>query len=304
MMNTRDKVHVWPNSHPRGGGGHIHSSSMENHANSKHPSMLAQTKNTEDIRQDESHDDHQRASLCVGIKHPRYLSSQDSTVQVQLYERATKLYEKTSPQDMTRSMDNHSFSPKVTKATLKSYKPVKMVKGSHMEFPTKVYMKKATYDVPGHTSHTKSLLRHLHVKFGNTHKISTPQDQLKMFEYEVSHMEFLAQFYMKNTYNVPSSVRHPKNTTVMKTNVLNNTVTITAMMNTAVMNTAVMNTALMNNAMMNNNKMNLNKAHQVQKKTSSDADATQDQDLARVEGLHPREGITRLSALPVQPRAA
>jgi hypothetical protein len=61
---------------------------------------------------------------------------------------------------------------------------------------------------------------------------------------------------------------------------------------------------VMNNAVMNNNKMNLNKAHQVQKKTSSDADATQDQDLARVEGLHPREGITRLSALPVPPRAA
>ena len=48
MMNTRDEVHVWPNS-----------SSMEDHANHKHPSMLAQNKNNEDIR----HDDHHRASL-------------------------------------------------------------------------------------------------------------------------------------------------------------------------------------------------------------------------------------------------
>ena len=37
----------------------------------------------------------------------------------------------------------------------------------------------------------------------------------------------------------------------------------------------------------------------MEKKTSSDTVATQDPDLARVEGLHPREGITRHSALPV-----
>ena len=51
---------------------------------------------------------------------------------------------------------------------------------NHMEFLTKVYMKKNTYYVPGSNSHTKSLLRHKPViKFGNSHKTSTPQDQLK-----------------------------------------------------------------------------------------------------------------------------
>jgi hypothetical protein len=145
MMNTRDKVHVWPNSHPRGGGGHIHSSSMENHAN--------------------RHDDHHRASLYMDIHHSRYLSSHhstkpdkydesarvshqegippavpDSTDQIELFEIPSKLYgepttlatttphRKTSPQHMSISMDNHSFSPTVTMTTLKKYKPVKMDK--------------------------------------------------------------------------------------------------------------------------------------------------------------------------------
>ena len=55
-MHTKDEVYVWPNSHPRGGGGYIHSSSMKDHANHKHPIMLAQNKNTEDIRQVVRHD--------------------------------------------------------------------------------------------------------------------------------------------------------------------------------------------------------------------------------------------------------
>jgi hypothetical protein len=55
-------------------------------------------------------------------------------------------------------------------------------------------------------------------------------------------------------------------------------------------------------------------SHQVQKKLQSQqkalqdklktSSATQDTDLARDEGLHPREGITRHHALPVPPRAA
>jgi hypothetical protein len=184
MMNTRYKVHVWPNSHPKGGGGHIHSSSMENHANSKHPSMLAQTKNTEDNR----HDDHHRTSLYMDINHSRYLSS---------------------PQHMSISMDNHSFSPTVTMTTLKRYKPIKMDnnKESNMKSSIRSHVKKDTYNVHGNVSHTKSLLRHKHViKFGNSHKTSTPQDQLKMVEYEASHMESLTQLYMKrNNYDVPST---------------------------------------------------------------------------------------------------
>jgi hypothetical protein len=106
------------------------------------------------------------------------------------------------------------------------------------------------------------------------------------------------KFYLKNTYDVPSSVRHPKNTqrvilnlnndvmpynsrNMMTTNVLNNAEMNTNGMNDAVMNTSVMNTAVMNTAVMNYNNGYLNKSHQVQKKpqhkqkTSIDADANQ-----------------------------
>jgi hypothetical protein len=336
MIHTREEVLVWPNSHPRGGGGHIYSSSMKDHANHKHPSMLAQNKNTEDNRQDDSHDDHHRASLYVDINHSRYLPSHhsakpdkydgsarvslqegihpavpDSIGQIELFESPTKLYEepislttvpphrKTSPQDMSISMDNHSFSPTVTMATLKRYKSVKMdkYKDSHMKSSIRSNMKKDTYNVHGNVSHTNSLLRHESViKFGNSHKTSTPEDQLKMVEYEASHMEFLAQFHMKrNTYDVPSSARHPKNTGVLNSAMTKNANTLTT-------------------NMMNHNSGSLNKSHQVQEKlhhkqmqkalqykvkTSSDADANQDPDLAKAEGLNPREGITRHSALPV-----
>ena len=57
-----------PTDTPRGGG-HIHSSSMEDHANHKHPIMLVQNKNTEDTRQDDSYDDHHRTSLYADIGH-------------------------------------------------------------------------------------------------------------------------------------------------------------------------------------------------------------------------------------------
>jgi hypothetical protein len=60
MMHARYEVHVWPHSHPRGGGGYIHSSNMEDHAHYKHPSMLVHNMNTDDIRQEDSHDDHHR----------------------------------------------------------------------------------------------------------------------------------------------------------------------------------------------------------------------------------------------------
>ncbi len=151
-------------------------------------------------------------------------------------------------------MDNHSFSPTVTTATLKTHKPTKMDKhkGSHMESLTQGSNNKAHSYVPSSTRHTNS--------------------QLKMVEYEVSRMESLTQFHMKKNANVLTS------------------------------------------NMMNHNSGSLNKSHQVQEKphhkqmqkalqymvkTSSDADANQDPDLAKAEGLNPREGITRHSALPV-----
>ena len=53
MIHTREEVLVWPNSHPRGGGGHIYSSTRQGH----------------------SHDDNHRASLYGYINHSWYLSS-------------------------------------------------------------------------------------------------------------------------------------------------------------------------------------------------------------------------------------
>ena len=164
-----------------------------------------------------------------------------------------------------------------------------------MKSPIRSYMKKGTYDVPGSISHTKSLLRHKPVlKFGNSHKTSTSQDQLKMVEYKDPHMEFLTQFYMKkNTYDVPSSVRHPKNAPSVSLN-------LDLSPNMAKKALKVFEYE--------------QKAHQVQKKlqheqkklrykkkTSSDSDTRQDQDLAKFEGLHPREGITRHHAILVAP---
>jgi hypothetical protein len=78
-------------------------------------------------------------------------------------------------------------------------------------------------------------------------------------------------------------------------------------MNNASMTTAVMNTAVMTTSVTDHDNGYLNKAQKslhYKRKTSGDADACQDQDLARFEGLHPREAITRLSALPVLPHAA
>ena len=82
----------------------------------------------------------------------------------------------------------------------------------------------------------------------------------------------------KNTYDVPSSVRHPKNA-----------------------HSVSLNQDLSPNMAKKTLKVLWceQKALQYKVKTSSDAVATQDPDLARVEGLHPRECITRHSALPV-----
>ena len=250
MMLTRDKVHVWPNSHPRGGGGQIHNSCMKKHTNNKDPSMMAQNKNTEDNRQDDSHDDHHRASLYLDINLSWYLPSHHSTKpdkydgparvslhegtplavtdskgQSKLFKSPTKLHEetipmattpphrKTIPKDISISMDNHSFSPTVTTATLKKYQDhLKM--GKYVKSSIGSYMKKDTYDVPG--------------------SVSLNQD--------------LSPNMAKKTLKVLWCEQ---------------------------------------------------KALQYKVKTSSDAVATQDPDLARVEGLHPREGITRHSALPV-----
>ena len=47
---------------------------------------------------------------------------------------------------------------------------------------------------------------------GNSHRASTSKDHLKKVEYKDSHMESPIQSCMKkDTYDVPSSDRHPKN---------------------------------------------------------------------------------------------
>ena len=105
-----------------------------------------------------------------------------------------------------------------------------------------------------------------------------------MVEYKVYHMEFL-------TYDVPSSIRHPKNAPSVRFNLyLSPNMTKKALKVPEYKQ----------------------KTHQIQKKlqfeqeklqyknkTSSDSDTSQDQDLAMFEGLHPREGITGHHALPV-----
>ena len=137
---------------------------------------------------------------------------------------------------------------------------------------------------------------------GNSQKRSTTKDRLKIGKLKKLQMESLTKFsisiskghlkigklkklqmaslitfsMMKNTDDAPSSVKVPKTTTSIG--------------------------------------LSLGHSHYVAKKvlrmseykvkTSSDADANQDQDLARVEGLHPREDITRHSALLVPPREA
>ena len=138
---------------------------MEDHANHKYSSMLAQNKNTEDIRQDDRHDDHHRASLYMDINHLRYLSSQDSTDQIKLYESPVILYEepiqlattllhrKTSLQVTPISMNKHPFSPTTT--TLKIHKGYRGINLSMLG---------------------KSLQRHLHVTNGNSHRLSTSKD--------------------------------------------------------------------------------------------------------------------------------
>jgi hypothetical protein len=164
--------------------------------------------------------------------------------------------------------------------TPKDHLKMDKYKGSHMKFSIRSHAKKDPYNVPGSISHTRSLTRHkpvINTKFGNYHKTSTPQDQLKMVEYKGSHMESLIL-----TYNVPSSVRHPKTA---------HRVSLNQDLSPNMAKKALKVLQYEQNA------------PQYEAKTSSDADATQDPDLARVEGLHPREGITRHSALPVGPEA-
>ena len=134
--------------------------------------------------------------------------------------------------------------------------------------------------------------------------------QLKMVEYEASHMESLNQFYIqRNIYDVPSSVRHPKNAPSISLNldlspnmVKKNLKMLEYEQNVLNTNMMVCSSGYLNSHQVQKKLQSQQRALQYKVKTSSDSDATQDPDLARDEGLNPREGITRHHALPV-PRA-
>ena len=212
-------------------------------------------------------------------------------------------------------MDNHSFSPTVTTATLKRYEPIKMDKhkDSHKELLTKVYMKTNgdSHRLSTSKDHLKKVkYKRSHMKSSDrSHKTSTPKDQLKMVEYEASHMENLNQFYIKrNNYDVPSSVRHPKNAPSINLNLdLSPNMAKKALkmleyeQNVLSSNMMICSSGYLNSHQVQKKLQSQKRALQYKVKTSSDSDATQDPDLARDEGLHPRGGITRHHALPVNP---
>jgi hypothetical protein len=246
----------------------------------------------------DKYDGSARVSLQEGI-HP---AVHDSIGQTKLFKSPSKLYEepstlattpphkKTSPQDMSICMDNHSFSPTV--ATLKRYQPIQLVKykDPHKELLAKVYMKK----VKNKDSHTKS----------------TNRPQRKKDIYNV-HGNVKNAPGISLNYDVPSSFRHPKNAPSISLNLdLSPNMAKTALKmleyKQSVLNT---NMIICSNGYINSHQVqkklqSQQKALQDKVKTSSDSDATQHPDLARDEGLNPREGITRHHALPVPPRAA
>jgi hypothetical protein len=75
-------------------------------------------------------------------------------------------------------------------------------KDSHRKSSIRSHMEKETYNDHGNISHTKNLLRHKSPnEFGDPHKTSTSQDQLKIVESEAFHMKSLTLFYMKKNTN-------------------------------------------------------------------------------------------------------
>ena len=110
------------------------------------------------------------------------------------------------------------------------------------------------------------------------------KDRLKKVKLRNPQMESLAKFDMKeNTDDAPSSDRHPEHTTNVSHSMFQSTHSAKEVLRMFKYK---------------------RKALQYKVKTSSDLDTHQDQDLAKFEGLHPREGITGHHALPVPPRAA
>jgi hypothetical protein len=100
---------------------------------------------------------------------------------------------------------------------------------SHVKPPVKSYKKQNINDVPTSGRHSKNVpsvsigpdqSSHMaKVIDDSSHKATTSQDQLKMVRHKDSQMMFLTQLYVKkNTYDVPSSVRNPKNASSVSLN--------------------------------------------------------------------------------------
>ena len=145
--------------------------------------------NTDDIRQEDSHNDHHRASLYEDIHHSRCLSSQHST-KPDKYDGSARvsLHQGTSQAVLPEPHSTNSSMPDLAASAdqvrlYKDYLKVDKYEYSHMKSPIRSYMKKDAYNVPSSISNTKGLLRHKPViQFDNSHKTSTYQDQLKVVE--------------------------------------------------------------------------------------------------------------------------
>jgi hypothetical protein len=140
---------------------------MEDHAQYKHPSMLVNDMNTEDIRQEDNHNDHHRASIYENINHSRCLSSQQSTE----YDGSARvsLHKGTShailPESHSSMPDPAASADQVRLPVRKNYLKVDKYKYPHVKLPIKSYKKQNFDDAPSS---------------GNSHKTITTKDHLKM----------------------------------------------------------------------------------------------------------------------------
>ena len=140
--------------------------------------------NSEDIRQEVSHDDHHRASLYEEIPHFWCPPSQPST-QPDMYDGSARVSITADPSQFVLP-GTHRSVPTPSASTDKillhvDYVQMDKHKDSPMKSPIMYFMEKYTYAVPRSTSNTKSLLRHKPVlKYGNPHKGSPSKWHLVM----------------------------------------------------------------------------------------------------------------------------
>ena len=113
-----------------------------------------------------------------------------------------------------------------------------------------------------------------------------------MDKHKDSHIEYPIQSYTKkNTYDVPSSVRHPKTAP---------SISLNRKMSHHMAKETLKTFKCEQKADKEQKKLQSEqKKLQSEQKTSSDLDTSESQDLAIFEGLQPLDGITRHDAIPV-----